>query len=63
MKKFFEGLMVRKRGDKRSSGDHVNRERISSDYVGQGGCDSLTIRFGEEVREKWPFSGQVMEYR
>jgi hypothetical protein len=47
--------MVRKGGDERSFGNHVNRERIFSDYVGRRGGDSLTTRFGEEVMEKQPF--------
>jgi hypothetical protein len=50
--------MVMKRGDKISFGDHVNRERIFSDYVERRGGDSLATRLGEEEIEKWPFSGQ-----
>jgi hypothetical protein len=43
--------VVRKGGDKRSFGDHVNQEMISSDCV-EKRDDSLTMRFGEEVMEK-----------
>lgn len=60
--KIFEGHSVRKTGDK-CSGDHVNWERIFSDYMEQGGGDSLTSIFGEEVKDKWPFAGQVVANR
>jgi hypothetical protein len=54
--------MVRRRGDERSFGDHVNRERIFSDYVDRGG-DSLTTRFREGVIENGPYQGQVVGER
>jgi hypothetical protein len=57
MMKFSEGHVVRKRGDKRSFGDHVNQKRIFSDYEDRNGGDSLTTRFGEKEIETRPFSG------
>jgi hypothetical protein len=50
-------MWLRKRGDERHFGDHVNRKRIFSDYVERRGGDSLTMKFGEEVTEKQTITG------
>jgi hypothetical protein len=54
MKKIFMDHLVRGGGDKRSFGDHVNRERIFSVCVDRKGGDSLTTRFEEEVMKNDP---------
>jgi spore coat protein CotH len=54
-----EGHVVRRWDDRISFGGHVNWERIFSDYVDRRGSDSLTMRFGEEVKQNSPFQGQA----
>jgi hypothetical protein len=46
---------VEKKGDDKSSGDHVNQDSIFSDYMERRGGDSLTTRFREEMVKKQPF--------
>jgi hypothetical protein len=49
MKYFFKERGLRRVGDERSSGDHINQERIFSVYMDRKGGDSLTTKFAELV--------------
>jgi hypothetical protein len=67
---FFKGNVVRRRGDERSFGGHVNQETIFSNYLDRRGgygflplfyfLFSLTMKFGAEVKKNSPFQGQVV---
>jgi hypothetical protein len=49
---------VRRGGDERSFGDHLNLEWVSSVCVNRIGGNSLTTMFEEEVMENSPFQGR-----
>jgi hypothetical protein len=53
MENFFK-VHARRKCGKGSFGDHVNWECIFIDYMDRE-CDSLTMRFGQDLMEVSPF--------